>query len=533
MLSRRLPVALLGLAFLAGPAVSIATAEDRLVTNIRVDNGGAPYAGDATRVTTISPNRDGLRDRAHIRFDLKAAATIRLDVATVRIRPTSIYTSTRHFNGGSAAFTWAPPPATTPRTYLVLLAVVNANGSLRRFGALKARNASLRDTPIVRVQGVDAFFNRSTYRAGAAARLTVAADARSLHWQILRAGVEQTPTRSDDDFHGRGIGLVHSVRVTSSNTPFSIRVSTAGLRTGVYFVRLTALDGRHGYAPFIITPRHLGSNRVAVVLPTYTWQAYNFEDADQDGWGDTWYAGWFAHTARLGRHFAGWGMPPYFRRYELPYLTWLARHRHAVDFLSDDELQGVSGRRLAHAYDLLVFPSHHEYVTQSEYDTITFFRNRGGNLMFLSANNFFWKVTVRSGVLTRTAEWRTLGRPEAALLGTQYRANDHGTHKGAWIVEHASLARWLWRDTGLRNGAAFGRGGIEIDSRTHASPAGTIVVAEIPHLYGPQFDAQMTYYETKRGARVFSAGAMMLTKPARYPRMSRFLENLWQRMAAP
>ena len=37
-------------------------------------------------------------------------------------------------------------------------------------------------------------------------------------------------------------------------------------------------------------PEKLGGHRVAVVLPTQTWQAYNFRDDDGDGKADTWYA---------------------------------------------------------------------------------------------------------------------------------------------------------------------------------------------------------------------------------------------------
>jgi len=151
--------------------------------------------------------------------------------------------------------------------------------------------------------------------------------------------------------------------------------------------------------------------------------------------------------------------------------------------------------------------------------------------MLLSANNFFWQLALHRTAIERTAEWRKLGQPEAALLGVQYRANDHGTHKGPWIVRHAAVARWLWAGTGLHNGSSFGRGGIEIDSTARSSPRGTLVVAEIPHIYGPRFSAQMTYYETAGGARVFSAGALMLTKSARSPRVSRLLDNLWERLA--
>ena len=45
-----------------------------------------------------------------------------------------------------------------------------------------------------------------------------------------------------------------------------------------------------------------------------------------------------------------------------------------------------------------MFPGHHEYVTTREYDVIERYRDLGGNLMFLSANNFFWRV-VRHGQL--------------------------------------------------------------------------------------------------------------------------------------
>ena len=50
--------------------------------------------------------------------------------------------------------------------------------------------------------------------------------------------------------------------------------------------------------------------------------------------------------------------------------------------------------------------------------------------MFLSANNFFWRVTRHGDFLTRKAQWRDLGRPESALIGVQYIGNDRGVHRG-------------------------------------------------------------------------------------------------------
>ena len=64
-------------------------------------------------------------------------------------------------------------------------------------------------------------------------------------------------------------------------------------------------------------------------------------------------------------------------------------------------------------------------------------------------------------------------------------------------------------------------------------PTGTIVVAEIPEIYGPTFTAQMTYYETPTGAKVFAAGAIDFGGTALLPIVSRMLENLWARLSLP
>ena len=197
--------------------------------------------------------------------------------------------------------------------------------------------------------------------------------------------------------------------------------------SGLYFARLTAAHGDVAFAPFVLCPQHLGEHRVAVVLPTQTWQAYNFRDDNHDGRADTWYAG-TGNTARLGRPFLNRGVPPHFRHYDLPLLHWIARTGKRVDVLSDAELKTTSnGRKLASAYDLIVFSGHHEYVTDHEYDVVQQYRDAGGNLMFLFANDFFWRIVIRGDVMTRTSRWRDLGRPEAGLIGVQYRGNDRAS----------------------------------------------------------------------------------------------------------
>src|SRR6185503_15161186 len=106
---------------------------------------------------------------------------------------------------------------------------------------------------------------------------------------------------------------------------------------------------------------------------------------------------------------------------------------------------------LADAYDLIAFPGHEEYVSNRVYDLIRGYRNRGGNLMFLSANNFFWKVVRRGETITRIATYRDLGKPEAALVGVQYRA--HQNKFGCYRITNARAVPWLFAGVPLGNGS--------------------------------------------------------------------------------
>jgi hypothetical protein len=312
-----------------------------------------------------------------------------------------------------------------------------------------------------------------------------------------------------------------------------VSVRVGAWPSGLYFAKLRSSNGLIGFAPFVVRPPKLGTHPVAVVMRTRTWAAYNLRDENGDGVGDSWYARWRIHTVRLGRPFLNRGVPPHFRAYDLPYLRWLDRHHKRVDYLSQADLDAVtSGAELAHAYKLIVFPGHHEYVTTHEYDVIERYRDLGGNLMFLYADNFFWKVLKRGDRLERTKQWRDLGRPEATLIGAQYRASNSGTGQRPWIVRAAPANAWFLDGTALDVGSTFGVGGIEIDATTRDSPPGTQVLAEIPKLFGPGYTAQMTYYTTPQGAKVFAAGAFRLVALPIEPPIGRMLENLWRRLTA-
>jgi hypothetical protein len=376
---------------------------------------------------------------------------------------------------------------------------------------------------------VEAAFARESYRPSRVASLRIFNRARGITMQLFRVGSETVATRGRSEM--QGVPVTDPRPIGSSGGRRLVRVPIGRWPTGLYFARLEAADGRVGFAPFVLRPRILGEHHVAVVMPTLSWQAYNLRDDDGDGKGDSWYAYWRVHTARLGRPFLNRGVPYNFRHYDLPFLDWLDRTGKEVDVLAQADLEAASSARaLARAYSLIVFPGHHEYVTTREYDRVQGYRDLGGHLMFLSADNFCWRVVRHGQTIEKTKLWRDLGRPEAGLIGVQYRGNDRGTHRGAWILRRTHATSWAFAGTNLAAGEGFSNGGIEIDKTTSASPKSVQVLAEIPNLFGPGYTGQMTYYETPSGAEVFAAGAFTLAGGVREPKVAILLENLWTHM---
>ena len=500
------------------------------LVGLAVDNGSTPYLGDGRWLTTVSPNGDGFRDAAHVRFSLTAPARVSLDVVetdTVKGDP-EVGSSkvVKHFapralKAGEHALTWRPARTTAPRTYVLRLRVAG--------GTVPTRS------PVVRVQGIEAGFFRPSFAPGQEAALEVATDARTLSFQVFAYGGGAFPSVRDLRTNGQAMTAPARVDWTSHrDAPASIRVVRPGnWPSGLYFLRVTAGDGRVGYAPFIVRPRTLGQHRVAVVLATQTWQAYNFTDSNTDGWGDSWYVSGRTHAIDLTRPFLDFGIPFRFHDWDLTFLTWLQLTGKQVDYLSDQDIDAMTGDELARNYDLVVFPGHEEYVTTRELAAITRFRDLGGNLAYLAANNMFWHVSITGPRMSKVGLWRDEGKPEGSLVGAQYVGSNHGAVQAPFVVTGAAQAPWLFAGTGLQNGSTFGRYGIEIDAVGPASPKGTIVLAKIPDILGPGKTAEMTYYETPAGAKVFDAGAINFAASATTPPVSGLLENLWNRLSVP
>jgi N,N-dimethylformamidase beta subunit-like, C-terminal len=365
---------------------------------------------------------------------------------------------------------------------------------------------------------IEAYFTRRSYAPGEFARLNVVRVRGATTLRTFRAFVGQPPPKRADVMTGVPVGA--PVRVQSARIEIRIR----SWESGLYFARLAARGGV-GYAPFIVRAAVAGENNVAVVLPTNTWEAYNFLDEDGNGFGDTWYADPRVDTVRFNRPFLHRGVPPHLGSF--PYWVWLYG-KHA-DYLADDDLDAApSAEALARLYKLIVFAGHEEYVTSREFSPISRYRDLGGNLAFLSANNFYARV-VRAGQAIRcTAHFRDIGRPEAALVGVQYLDWNHGIFRNRrYVVTGARRAPWFFRGTRLQNGSRFGFSyGVEIDTLAPSSPRGIAVLAELPNIFGAGRTAKMTFYTSPSGAKVFAAGAMNFDS-SQSAVTDRLLLNLW------
>ena len=492
------------------------------------------FAGDRPMFVTIAPGVAG-RDVATVRFGLDRRALVQLDAVLMGIGTGSVvWTRQATLRPGVHEIAWQPATDTPVGSYVMRL-TLSKDGRRRVYGEKRPHTPERATAPVVHLLGVEAAFTRRSYVPTEPMDLLVRTDAPSFVLSFLRLGHGPYLSLRSDDLTGESMGTPVSIDWSGKRSAARrIRVQSGTWPSGLYAARLETPDGRVGFAPFVLRAPTPGPSRVAVVLPTNTWQAYNLHDADGDGWGDTWYAGGNPPVV-LDRPYRARGVPPRFRRYDYPFLRWLEQTRRNPDFFTDDDVDALaSGDDLRRLYDLVVFPGHTEYVSQHAYDVVERYRDLGGRLVFLSANNFFWKVEREGNGIRRIAQWRTLGRPESRLLGIQYRANDDGTRQGPYMVSDVDAAPWLFAGTGLANGSVIGEEvggfGIEIDSVTPESPPGTTVLARIPDLFGPGVTAEMAYYETPAGARVFSAGVMDFPAVLFTDVGVKLLDNLWRHM---
>jgi N,N-dimethylformamidase len=246
-------------------------------------------------------------------------------------------------------------------------------------------------------------------------------------------------------------------------------------------------------------------------------------------------------------------------------IDWLEHEGIEVDFITDEDLE-AEGVALLEPYRVILTGTHPEYHSKRMSDAMLAWQGRGGRLMYLGANGWYWRIAWHSrlpgvievrraedGIRTWAAEpgeyyhsftgefgglWRRNGRPPNVVVGlgfsaqgfdlSSYYRRQPGSRdpRAAFIFE--GVDDEIIGDFGLVGGGAAG---LELDRADHAlgTPPNLLVLASSenhtdlimvvvedvnitrPNLTGSQSElvrADLAFYETPAGGAVFSTGSI-------------------------
>ena len=409
----------------------------------------------------------------------------------------------------------------------------------------------------------------------------------------------QTPERyaavhfHDDDLYDAGW-----------DTDFSFEIPN-GIRSGLYAVRLHA-EGDEFYVPLaVLPPREGPTASAAFLLPTASYMAYAnnrialdvpeaeivigrllehkkhdlfmqehpelglcFYDVHNDGSG-VFYSSRLRPVVdmqpKIIGALGGAGSSVWQFNADTHILGWLEHSGERFDVITDEDLHR-EGLPLIEDYRVVLTGSHPEYHSASMLDALEAYIHRGGRLMYLGGNGFYWRVSFHPelpGVIEcrksedgirafsplpgeffasftgeYTGLWRRNGRPPNRLVGigmvsqgfdisAPYRRMQASRDpRAAFVFE--GVEDEIIGDFGLSGGGAAG---LELDAVDHAlgTPEHVLVLASserytdvylmtpedmldpVPGLGGTEADiirSDMVFFETPNGGAVFSTGSI-------------------------
>ena len=364
----------------------------------------------------------------------------------------------------------------------------------------------------------------------------------------------------------------------------------ANLDSGIYAFRLRAEHGEDR-VPFFVRPaKDAATADIALLMPSCTYMAYAnhrmlFEGADfivsrsrlrpeheylrqhpevgrshyeqhSDGSG-VMFSSRRRPVLQLRPGADGWNFTP-----DTDINAFLEHLQVGHDIIADEDLHSEGLDALA-PYRVIVTGTHPEYWSTRMLDALEEWLRRGGRLMYLGGNGFYWRVAfsdawpgaielrrAEDGVRNWATEpgesyhafsgeygglWRRLGRAPNMLVGVGFvaqgferaigykRSEASYSSRAAWICENVAGADI--GSSGLGGGAA----GQEVDrySQTLGSPAHAVVLASATE-FGPDMTrtkeelkasiivpspdpvvrADIVFFETPAGGAVFSVGSI-------------------------
>ncbi len=329
--------------------------------------------------------------------------------------------------------------------------------------------------------------------------------------------------------------------------------------SGVYIARLVRADTSGASHIVFIVRDDAGTADVLFQTADTTWQAYN-------NWGgNSLYTGQpagRAYKVSYNRPFLTRAVDngqDWLFNAEYPMLRWLEANGYSVSYFTGVDSDRLGSRILQRK--VFVSTGHDEYWSAAQRANVEAARNAGVNLAFFSGNEVFWKTRWENSIDASATAYRTLvsyketrdnaktdpnpawtgtwrdprfsppsdgGRPENALTGTLFMANDTGVPYSIVVPEADGKMR-LWRNTSI---ATLGSGQVatlplgtlgyewDADVDNGVRPPGLFRNSETTITfngalldYGSTYGAgtlthALTLYRHSSGARVFGAGTV-------------------------
>jgi N,N-dimethylformamidase len=376
----------------------------------------------------------------------------------------------------------------------------------------------------------------------------------------------------------------------------------ANLRSGVYAARLRT-ETAEDYVPFFVRPKKgTATAKIAFLVPTFSYLAYG-------GTGSTGFnilSNYAHHTDGSGIGYSSRLRPitnmrpkittrnPWQFMQDTYIVDWLEVKGFAVDIITDQDLH-FEGAALLARYKAVVTGSHPEYYSQQMMDGLHTYLEKGGRLMYMGGNGFYWVTPMDPGgrfiELRRrdgtehwqgapgesyhslTGEpgglWRFRGLPPQRYFGVGFTAQgfDKGSPfkrmPGSYDPRAAFIFEGIGRDEIIGDfpSLALGEGaaGQELDRVDYVlgSPPHTLVLAEsFGHSDAYQHvveevntsdskqggtinklvHAHLAYLEYPHGGAVFSTGSIAWCGSLSYNNytnnVSRITENVLRRFAS-
>jgi N,N-dimethylformamidase len=369
-----------------------------------------------------------------------------------------------------------------------------------------------------------------------------------------------------------------------------------GQRSGVYAARVST-DGFDFWVPFFVRPpRGAATSKVAFLASTATYTVYlnnrgrflslmteryqgrvmvvdeidslliefpemglSTYDRHSDGSGVS-----YSSRHRPLQNFRPTGRHWNFNL-DLFIIDWLEQLGGDYDVVTEEDLH-TEGLALLEPYSVVITGSHPEYDSLGMLDAFEAYLRRGGRLMYMGGNGFYWRIAhhpAREGVIeVRRAEggvrawdtdpgeayhsftgeygglWRRNARAPQRLVGVGFISQgfDHCSYYRRTVDAEDPRVAWMFAgvegerlgDFGILQGGAAGLEIDAVDARLGTPPHALVVgrsenhsntyevVAEevlIPHgatdaVINADIHADLTFFETPGGGAVFATGSI-------------------------